>query len=277
MPGMISAQTARRAVWRPLFELPRRFDLVWPLARRMIVARYRGSALGLVWAVLTPAVMIAVFTFLFAGLFGAKFTQGGTPWDYALYLFCGLLPWTAFSESLQQSAGIVVAHSNLVKRVVFPLEALPVAQTIASLAGQLFGTVALVLAAVAIRRELDATIVWLPLLLVPQLLLTLGASWLVASLGVFIRDTSQVLGIVLMAWFYMTPIIYPEQVVPARFRGALELNPFATLVRSYRRVMLEGLPPDFSGLLYLFAVSLAVFLFGYWWFARTRKNFADVI
>ena len=80
-----------------------------------------------------------------------------------------------------------------------------------------------------------------------------------------------------MAWFYMTPIIYPEQVVPARFRGALELNPFTTLVRSYRRVMLEGLPPDFSGLLYLVAVSLAVFLFGYWWFARTRKNFADVI
>lgn len=247
------------------------------MARRMIVARYRGSALGIVWAVLTPAVMIAVFTFLFAGLFGARFTQGGTPWDYALYLFCGLLPWTAFSESLQQSAGIVVAHSNLVKRVVFPLEALPVAQTIASLAGQLFGTVALLLAAVVIRRELHATMLWLPLLLVPQLMLTLGASWLVASLGVFIRDTAQVLGLILMAWFYLTPIIYPEHVVPARFRGALELNPFAPLVRSYRRVMLEGIAPDFNGLLYLTAVALVVFLFGYWWFARTRKNFADVI
>jgi lipopolysaccharide transport system permease protein len=277
MRGMISAQTARRAVWRPLIELPRRFDLVWPMARRMVVARYRGSALGLVWAVLTPAVMIAVFTFLFAGLFGARFTQGGTPWDYALYLFCGLLPWTAFSESLQQSAGIVVAHSNLVKRVVFPLETLPVSQVLACLAGQLFGTVALVLAALIIGRELHATILWLPLLLVPQLLLTLGAAWLVASLGVFIRDTAQVLGIVLMAWFYVTPIIYPEQVVPARFRPALALNPFAPLVRSYRLVMLEGLPPDFRGLAYLAALSLAVFLFGYWWFARTRKNFADVI
>ena len=84
MRGMISAQTARRAVWRPLIELPRRFDLVWPLARRMVVARYRGSALGIVWAVLTPAVMIAVFTFLFAGVFGARFTPTGTPWDYAL-------------------------------------------------------------------------------------------------------------------------------------------------------------------------------------------------
>ena len=277
MMGMISAQTARRAVWRPLIELPRRFDLVWPLARRMVVARYRGSALGIVWAVLTPAVMIAVFTFLFAGVFGARFTPTGTPWDYALYLFCGLLPWTAFSESLQQSAGIIVAHANLVKRVVFPLETLPVSQALASLAGQLFGTVALVLATLVIRRELHATILWLPVLLVPQLLLTLGGSWLVASLGVFIRDTAQVLTLLLMAWLYLTPIIYPEQVVPARFWPALELNPFTPLVRSYRRVMLEGAPPDFHGLLYVTALALAAFLLGYWWFARTRKNFADVI
>ena len=277
MRRMISAQTARRAVWRPLWELPRRFDLIWPLARRMLVARYRGSALGLLWALLTPAVMIGVFTFLFAGVFGARFTEGGTPWEYALYLFCGLLPWTAFSESLQQSSGIVVAHANLVKRVVFPLEALPVAQTLAALAAQGFGTAALVVATLVVRRELHATLLWLPVLLVPQLLLTLGGAWLVASLGVFIRDTAQVLGLVLMAWLYLTPIIYPEQVVPARFRPALELNPFTPLVRSYRRALLEGAPPDWQGLAYTTAFALAAFLLGYWWFARTRKNFADVI
>jgi lipopolysaccharide transport system permease protein len=274
---MISAQTARRAVWRPLWELPRRFDLIWPLARRMTLARYRGSALGLLWALLTPAVMIAVFTFLFAGVFGARFTPEGTPWDYALYLFCGLLPWTAFSETLQQSAGLVVAHANLVKRVVFPLETLPVAQALAALTAQLFGTAALLIATVVIRRELHLTALWLPLLLVPQLLLTLGGAWLVASLGVFIRDTAQVLGLVLMAWLYLTPIIYPETVVPARFRPALELNPFTPLVRSYRRTLLEGAQPDWTGLVYTTALALAAFLLGYWWFARTRKNFADVI
>jgi len=274
---MISAQTARRAVWRPLWELPRRFDLIWPLARRMTLARYRGSALGLLWALLTPAVMIAVFTFLFAGVFGARFTPEGTPWDYALYLFCGLLPWTAFSETLQQSSGLVVAHANLVKRVVFPLETLPVAQALAALAAQLFGTAALLVAALVIRRELHLTALWLPLLLVPQLLLTLGGAWLVASLGVFIRDTAQVLGLVLMAWLYLTPIIYPETVVPARFRPALELNPFTPLVRGYRRALLEGAAPDWPGLAYTTALALAAFLLGYWWFARTRKNFADVI
>ena len=277
MRGMISAQTARRAVWRPLWELPRRFDLIWPLARRMTVARYRGSALGLLWAVLTPAVMIAVFTFLFAGVFGARFTEGGTPWDYALYLFCGLLPWAAFSETLQQSAGLVIAHANLVKRVVFPLEALPVAQTLASLAAQLFGTAALLVAALVIRGELHATALWLPVLLAPQLLMTLGGAWLVASLGVFIRDTAQVLGLLLMAWLYLTPIVYPERAVPARFRPALDLNPFTPLVRSYRRVLLEGAPPDWPGLAYTAGLALAAFLLGYWWFARTRKNFADVI
>jgi lipopolysaccharide transport system permease protein len=277
MRGMISAQTARRAVWRPLWELPRRFDLIWPLARRMTLARYRGSALGLLWALLTPAVMIGVFTFLFAGVFGARFTEGGTPWEYALYLFCGLLPWTAFSETVQQSAGIVVAHANLVKRVVFPLETLPVAQALSALVAQLFGTAALLVAAAVIRGELHATTLWLPVLLVPQLLLTLGGAWLVASLGVFVRDTTQVLGLLLTAWMYLTPIIYPEQVVPPRFRAALELNPFTPLVRSYRRALLEGSQPDWAGLAYTAALATALFLLGYWWFARTRKNFADVI
>ncbi len=277
MPGMISAQTARRAVWRPLWELPRRFDLIWPLARRMTVARYRGSALGLVWAVLTPLALIAVFTFLFAGVFNARFTAGGSAWDYALYLFCGLLPWTAFQESLQQSSGIVVAHANLVKRVVFPLETLPVAQALAALAGQLFGTLALIVAVLVIRREFHATLLWLPVLLAPQLLFTLGASWFVASLGVFLRDTAQALALVLMVWMYLTPIIYPESVVPERYRALLTLNPFTHLVRGYRNCLLEGTPPDWPGLAYFTLVALVTFVLGYWWFARTRKNFADVV
>src|SRR5687767_11251593 len=120
--SMISAQTARRAVWRPLWELPRRFELILSLARRELVARYRGSFLGIVWALLTPIVMIAIFTFIFAGIFGARFGVNGSTWDYALYLFCGLLPWTMFQDTLVQSATTIVNHSNLVKRVVFPLE-----------------------------------------------------------------------------------------------------------------------------------------------------------
>jgi lipopolysaccharide transport system permease protein len=274
---MISAQTAQRAVWRPLWQLPRQRDLISSLARRELQARYKGSALGLLWALLTPAVMIAIFTFIFAGIFGARFTTNSSHWDYALYLYCGLLPWTMMQETIQQSAGTIISHANLVKRVVFPLETLPVAQTLAALGNQLFGTVVLLVAMLIIRRHLPATVVLFPVLLIPQLMFALGAAWLIASLGVFLRDIAQGINLALMTWMYLTPIIYPESIVPERFRTLINYNPFTPLVSSYRRVLLDGYLPEWRGLGYFTVVALIVFVFGYWWFARTRKNFADVI
>ena len=274
---MISAQTARRAVWQPLWQLPGRLELILSLAKRDLVARYKGSALGIVWAIITPVVMIAIFTFIFAGIFNARFGSRGTPWDYALYLFCGLLPWTMFQETLQSSSTTIVIHANLVKRVMFPLETLPVAQAFSALANQMFGSLALIVAAVIVQQQLHFTILWLPALLVPQLIFTLGAAWLVASLGVFLRDIAQGITLVLMAWMYLTPIIYPESIVPERYRPFINLNPFTALVRSYRRIFLEGLAPDWPGLLYFTILAVAVFVFGYWWFAKSRRNFADVI
>ncbi|HEY6231201.1 MAG TPA: ABC transporter permease [Pyrinomonadaceae bacterium] len=274
---MISAQTARRAVWQPLWQLPGRLELILSLAKRDLAARYKGSALGIVWAIITPVVMIAIFTFIFAGIFNARFGSRGTPWDYALYLFCGLLPWTMFQETLQSSSTTIVIHANLVKRVMFPLETLPVAQAFSALANQMFGSLALIVAAVIVQQQLHFTILWLPALLVPQLIFTLGAAWLVASLGVFLRDIAQGITLVLMAWMYLTPIIYPESIVPERYRPFINLNPFTALVRSYRRIFLEGLAPDWPGLLYFTILAVAVFVFGYWWFAKSRRNFADVI
>jgi lipopolysaccharide transport system permease protein len=274
---MISAQTARRAVWRPLWELPGRFELIMSLARRELVSRYKGSVLGIVWAILTPVVMIAIFTFIFAGIFGARFGARGTPWDYALYLFCGLLPWTMFQETLQNASTTIVNHANLVKRVVFPLETLPVAQALSALGNQMFGVLALVVATIILRHELHATVLWLPVLLIPQLIFTLGAAWLVASLGVFLRDIAQGISLVLMAWMYLTPIIYPESIVPERYRLYINANPFTALVRSYRRIFLEGAAPDWWSLAYFTTFALILFVLGYWWFAKTRRNFADVI
>jgi lipopolysaccharide transport system permease protein len=274
---MISSQTARRAVWHPLWELPGHSELIFSLAKRELLARYKGSALGIVWALLTPVVMIAIFTFIFAGIFGARFGASHSHWDYALYLFCGLLPWTMFQETLQQSASTIVAHANLVKRVVFPLETLPVAQAFSSFGNQLFATIALLVATLVIQKELHITALWFPLLVIPQLLFTLGAAWLIASLGVFLRDIAQGITLLLMAWMYLTPIIYPESIVPERFRVFINLNPFTSLVRSYRRIFLEGVAPDWSGLAYFTVIAIVSFMVGYWWFARTRKNFADVI
>ena len=274
---MISAQTARRAVWRPLWELPRRLDLILSLARRELAARYKGSVLGIVWAILTPIVMIAIFTFIFAGIFKAKFGIDHSHWDYALYLFCGLLPWNAFQESLNLSSTAIVNRANLVKRVVFPLETLPVSQTLAAIANQMFGTTALLLGILIIRHEWHWTTLYLPVLLIPQLLVTLGGAWLLASLGVFVRDIVQGVSLVLMAWMYLTPIIYPETIVPEAYRPIVNLNPFTPLIRSYRRIMLDGLSPDWLGLAYFSVFGVVAFVLGYWWFARTRKNFADVV
>lgn len=274
---MISAQTARRAVWLPLWQLPRRLDLILSLTRRELSARYRGSVLGIVWALLTPIVMITIFTIIFSGIFKARFGAANSQWDYALYLFCGLLPWNAFQESVQLSSSTIVAHANLVKRVVFPLETLPVSLSLAAAGNQMMGTLVLVIAAVLLRRELHATLVFLPLMVMVQLIATFGFAWLVASLGVFVRDIVQGITLALMAWMYLTPIIYPESLVPEAYRGAINLNPFSPLIRNYRRIILEGVAPDWVGLAYFSAFAVLSFLFGYWWFARTRKNFADVI
>jgi len=274
---MISAQAARQAVWRPLWQLPRRLDLIISLTKRELMARYRGSVLGLLWTLVTPIVMIAIFTIIFAGIFKAKFGTSSSQWDYALYLFCGLLPWNAFQESVQLSSGTIVARANLVKRVVFPLETLPVSLSLAAVVNQLFGTLVLVVAAAVLRHEIHATIIFLPLILIPQIIATFGAAWLVAALGVFVRDIVQGVALVLMAWMYLTPIIYPESLVPENYRRAINFNPFTPLVRNYRRVILDGFGPDWQGLAYFLAFAVVLFLFGYWWFARSRKSFADVI
>ena len=134
----------------------------------------------------------------------------------------------------------------------------------------MFGTLALLIAIVVIRHELHATILWLPVLLIPQLILTLGAAWLIASLGVFLRDIAQGITLLLMAWMYLTPIIYPESIVPERYRPFINANPFTALVRSYRRIFLEGTAPDWPSLAYFSAcAALVLFVFGYWWFAKT--------
>ena len=269
--------TGHRNVWQPLWQLPSRAELIFSFAKRELLGRYKGSALGIAWAVLTPVVMIAIFTFIFAGIFGARFGANDSHWDYALYLFCGLLPWTMFQEAMQQSANTIVVHSNLVKRVVFPLEALPAAQVFAALGTQLFATIGLLIATIIIRQRLELTGLWLPVLLIPQLLFALGSAWLIASLGVFLRDITQGITLLLMAWMYLTPIIYPESIVPERFRTFIKLNPFTALVRNYRRIFLDGAAPDWQGLAYFTVFALVIFVFGYWWFARTRKSFADVV
>ena len=247
------------------------------MVRRDVSQRYRGSFLGPFWTILTPAVQILIFTLIFSGIFQARFgTESGTI-GFAVHLFCGLLPWMAFGEAVQRSTLVIGENVNLVKRVVFPVEVLPVNIVLAGLVQQALGTTVLLVAALAIGARPTLHLAWWPLLLIPQLLVTTGLAWLVASLGVYLRDTSQVTQLLLMSWMYLTPIFYPESIIPARYLWLVRWNPLAPLIRSYRRILLEGRAPDWEGILMTTLFAVACWMVGYWWFQRTRGDFADIL
>jgi lipopolysaccharide transport system permease protein len=265
-------------LWRPVARLfSEHRGLIRSMVRRELMSRYKGSVMGAAWAVITPAVMIVIFTIIFSGIFNARFGNQGGHLSFAVYLFCGLLPWIAFSEGVQRATSSIPENVNLVKRVVFPVEALPVNVALAAMVQQLLGTIVLLVAELIFEQAVHPTALLLPVLLLPQLLATVGLGWLMASLGVFIRDMPQFNQLLLMAWLYLTPIFYPENIIPNQYRWLVNLNPMAPLIRSYRRILLEGRMPDWAGLGYTTAFALVCFVFGYWWFARTKKAFADVV
>lgn len=251
--------------------------LIHSMVRREVTSRYKGSLFGAWWAFIHPAVMIAVFTIIFSGIFGARFPQQRGHLSFAVYLFCGLLPWIAFSEGVQRATNALTENVNLVKRVVFPIEVLPVNFALAAVVQQLLGTAVLLLAYLALERTFHPTAFLAPLLVVPQLLVTVGLGWLMASLGVFIRDMPQFNQLGLMTWMYLTPIFYPETLIPPQYQWLVKYNPMAPLVRSYRYIFLEGKMPDWVGLGFTLGFGVCCFVFGYWWFERTKKAFADVL
>lgn len=270
--------SAKMPLWSPAVALLNEHrGLISSMVKRDLTTRYKGSVMGLAWTVITPLVQILIFTLIFKVIFKASFGNEASVFGFAIYMFCGMLPWIAFSEGVQRAATTITDNVNLVKRVVFPIEALPVNLAFSAITQQLFGTVVLLVLAAAFEHALSPKMFLLPVLLIPQLLVTLGLGWLAASLGVFIRDTAQFTQLAMMTWFYLTPIIYPENVIPPQYRRLVDLNPLAPLVRSYRRILLEGAWPDWRGLVFTMAFALLCFGLGYWWFERTKKAFADVL
>jgi lipopolysaccharide transport system permease protein len=270
--------TAKIPLWQPAMALlSEHRGLVRSMVQRDLSSRYKGSFFGPAWAVITPIVMIVIFTAIFSGIFGLRFGPQGGHLSFATNLFCGLLPWIAFSDGVQRSTTSLIDNVNLVKRVVFPTEALPVNLALSGIAQQLIGTVVLLAIALILEHTIRPTALLLPLLLVPQFLVTAGLGWLMASLGVFIRDMPQINQLTLTAWVYLTPIYYPENIIPPKYQWMVNLNPMAPLVRNYRLILLEGRAPDWRGLGVTMVFALVCFVFGYWWFQRTKKAFADIL
>ena len=264
----------RRALTYPWGSIWRNRSLIRSMVRRDVAGRYAGSYAGAFWTIIHPLLMMLTYWFVFGVVLRARF-RGDSP--FVLYFLAGMLPWLAFSEAAGRAPTIVWEHSNFVKKLVFPLEILPVNLTAAGLFSEFFGLAIFFLGMVAFGITPTQTALWLPVLLVPQVLFTLGVSWFLAALGVFFRDLGQFIGFLLTVWFFITPICYDESYLPEDQRWLFELNPIFVLVRAYRSILLEGSPPESTPLIALSIGSAVVFLFGYGWFYKLKRQFADLV
>jgi lipopolysaccharide transport system permease protein len=286
-PRSVSAGALRRA--RASRAIPKAFvypvrsvwtnrKLIASMVRRDILARSRGSFGGALWTFLNPLLLMATYFFVFGVVLQTKFGADASRTGYVLYFLAGMLPWLPFSEAVGRSPYVVIEHRNFVKKLVFPLETLPVNLVISGLVTEVFALAIFFVSLLAIRGSVPMSILWLPALLVPQLLLAVGFCWFLSALGVFVRDLGQIIGFLLTLWFFLTPICYPEsQQLPPAVAHILAWNPILILVRGYRAILLEGHPPAPAGLAALWLGSGVTALLGHAWFHRLRRSFADVI
>jgi lipopolysaccharide transport system permease protein len=251
--------------------------LIRSMVRRDILSRYRGSFGGALWTFLNPLLLMATYAFVFGAVLKTRFGGDTTGTGYVLYFLAGMLPWLAFSEAVGRSPYVILEHRNFVKKLVFPLETLPPNLVISGLVTEIFGLAIFIIGLLAIRHALPASVLWLPALLIPQLLLTAGICWFLAALGIFLRDLGQIMGFILTLWFFLTPICYSESILPESARKMLVWNPMYHLVSGYRAIFLEGRPPHGELLVILWLASGAIAVLGHAWFHRLRRSFADVI
>jgi lipopolysaccharide transport system permease protein len=261
----------------PFVSIWKNRELIRSMVRRDIMARYKGSFGDVLWTVINPLLLMATYFFVFGIVLQSRFGPDQSRTGFALYFLAGMLPWLAFSEAVGRSPYVMLEHRNFIKKLVFPVEILPVTQVIAGLVTQAFATGVFLVGLFLIRGYIPVSVVWLPVLLIPQLLFTLGTAWFLAALGVFVRDLGQMIGFVLTLWFFLTPICYPETSLPPEAVPVLSKNPIYVLVRGYRAIFLEDPAPSLDSMWKLWLVSGAVFLIGHAWFYKLRKSFADVI
>lgn len=262
---------------QPFATMTRHRALIRSMVRRDIMARYRGSFGDLFWTVLNPLLLMLTYYFVFGVVLRTRFGADQSSGSFLLYFLAGMLPWLAFSEPVGRSPNSILEHRTFVKKLVFPLDTLSVNHALAGLVTEVFALAVFLCFLVALRGHVPLSVGWLPALLIPQILFTLGVCWFLAALGVFVRDLAQVIGFILTLWFFITPICYPEQSVPASAMAILSKNPMFVLVRAYRAIFLEGHAPALFPLLVFWVIAIAVFLCGHAWFYKLRKTFADVI
>ncbi len=272
----------KKVRWLPVIKpWQTKFDLLRTLVRRDLEARYKGSILGNLWPLLNQLSQLLIYTYVFAIVLQVKLSLKGVPANnitFGLWLFAGLLPWIAFIGGLIQATTSVVVQPNLVKKVVFPLALLPLVPVLAAFIESLFGLIALIILLAVSTHTFHPTLAMLPLVWLPQLMLTAGLGYLLAGLTVFVRDIPQTLAVVLNLWFYLTPIVYPASAIPEKWRiYVFWLNPIAAIAEVYRDLILVGHVNHWGELAVATVISTVVLLLGLWCYRRLRPAFADVL
>lgn len=261
-----------------LASLWRHRELIKASAKREVLGRYRGSALGLLWSFFNPLFMLAVYTFVFSEVFKARWGTGSdSKTEFALVLFIGMIVFNLFAECVNRAPGLVLGNPNYVKKVVYPLEILPVVTLLSALFHGLISLGVWLLAYIVFFGLPHATVLYFPLIILPFFLFLIGLSWALSALGVFLRDVSQFIGLVTTVLMFLSPIFYPATALPENYRHWLYLNPLTSVIEQTRDVMFWGKNPDFSLLLIYWFASAAIAWLGFAWFQKTRKGFADVL
>jgi ABC-type polysaccharide/polyol phosphate export permease len=260
-----------------LTNLIERRTLLFQLVRRDFEKRFVGSAAGWLWGVIHPLVLLASWTFVFDVCLKMKLGPGEATDNYSLFLFCGFLPWLLFQDTVQRSSTSLLENANLITKTVFPSEVVPLSIFLSSLLHHLIG-LALVIAAVAVwLNHVSITLLFLPFYMFFVGLLAVGIGWIVAALQVYLRDTAQVLTVVLTLWFWVTPIFITESQYPPWAHFLIQANPMAYVVRAYRERLLSYSLPDVREIAFLGAYSAAAFLLGGLFFRQVKRGFADVL
>ncbi len=253
-------------------------ELILSLTRREILGRYRGSLIGVLWSFLTPLLMLGIYTFVFSVVFQARWGgDTGSKTDFALILFAGLMIFNLFSETINRAPGLVLENANYVKKVVFPIEILPIISLGTALFHFSISFLVWLLFTLLFRGIPPVTIFMLPIVLAPFFLIILGASWALASLGVYVRDVRQIIGVFVTVSMFLSPLFYSISVLPEPYRIFMHVNPLTFVIEQARNVMIWGEGIHWLGWGLYLLISLGVALLGYFWFSKTKKGFADVI
>jgi lipopolysaccharide transport system permease protein len=262
-----------RSVWRNR-------NLIKQMTKREVIGRYRGSILGLAWSFFHPLLMLIVYTFVFSIVFKARWAGavGGEEnrANFAIVLFVGMIVHAMFSECLVKAPDLILNNVNYVKKVVFPLEVLP----IISLSASLFHTtisLLVLLTAIAFTSQLYWTALLIPIILLPLAILTLGIAWLLASIGVFIRDVGQGIGILITVMMFLSPMFYPITALPEKIQPLIMLNPLSLIMEQARVVLIWGQMPNWQAIGIYTVIACVMACLGFSWFQKTRKGFADVL